>query len=263
MAAPQLPEHLMEAILLLLPPDDRSCLLHTSLLGKPWACAVTRPDLLRLLRARHGAPPLLGFLHNSGDPRFIPTAASAFSPRAPDRSSWRALDFCHGRALFISVAVDAEKGVRDLLVWEPTTGRQRRVPAPGGLKSDFSNGAVLCAVDGCDHLHCRRGPFRVVFVSFDAALPRSETSACVYSSEADTWGEPVTIRGVSLDFNQPGVLLGNSRLYFMSDVGFAIEYDLANNRLDLYDTPHNVEDFRLHDRFVFMLGENGGRIFDT
>jgi hypothetical protein len=110
---------------------------------------------------------VLGFLHNSwyNDPipRFIPTTASPFSLAAPDWETWRALDCRHGRALFL------DEDYKELLVWEPITGAQRRVPMPSNFDCyrEFRNtlvgvpeelypsAAVFCAADECDHHDCR------------------------------------------------------------------------------------------------------------
>ncbi|KQJ87829.1 uncharacterized protein LOC100826997 [Brachypodium distachyon] len=251
---PALPEELLEEIFLLLPPDDPARLLRASYVCKPWNRAASSRGFRRRLHERHGAPPLLGFLHNSGDPRFVSTTASPFPLPAPDRRSWRALDCRHGRALFISVA---DEEARVLLVWEPVTGYHQRVPAPpAALSSDFSNAAVLCAADGCDHRGCHGGPFRVVFVCFDEEL--LDTFAYLYSSETGTWGEPAILSGTTFDLNQPSVLLGKSLLYFVSECASIIEYDLARHRLDLFDSPLDFEVVLDYDRLVFMLSEMGG-----
>ncbi|PNT63287.1 uncharacterized protein LOC100828217 [Brachypodium distachyon] len=257
---PALPEELLEEIFLLLPPDDPSRLLRASYVCKPWNRAASSRGFRRRLHERHGAPPLLGFLHNSGDPRFVSTTASPFPLPVPDSGSWHALDFRHGRALFISVADedDLAADARVLLVWEPFTGHHQLVPAPAALRSYSCNGAVLCAADGCDHSCCHGGPFRVVFVSFDDTL--EDTFACLYSSETGTWGESTILSGTFFDFHQPGVLLGNSQLYFVSESNFIIEYDLARHSLDLFESPldYEPEDVSDYDRIVLMLSEKGG-----
>jgi hypothetical protein len=105
---------------------------------------------------------LLGFLHDWHHeciPTFIPTTTSSFSLAAPDRRIWWALDCRHGRALFLSENQLTDK----LLVWEPITGAQRRVPLPAAFDrsyltaaSDYNypTAAVFCAADACDHRNC-------------------------------------------------------------------------------------------------------------
>ncbi|KAI4979095.1 hypothetical protein ZWY2020_015848 [Hordeum vulgare] len=75
----------------------------------------------------------------------------------------------------------------DYLVWDPVTGDRHAVPAPD-IEWLIESAAVLCAADGCDHLDCHGGPFRVAF----AATRDFEDTICasVYSSKTGTWSEP-------------------------------------------------------------------------
>ncbi|KAI4986259.1 hypothetical protein ZWY2020_018889 [Hordeum vulgare] len=157
-AAPSsISNEIFEEILLRLPPDDPACLLRASLVCKAWGCAVSAPGFRRRLHELHRTPPVLGFLHGCDDdriPHFTPTTASSFSLAAPDSRSWRALDCRHGRALFLSKG-DAQ----ELLLWEPTTGAQQRVPVPVAYDVIYryeeatlaATAAVFCAADECDH----------------------------------------------------------------------------------------------------------------
>lgn len=52
------------------------------------------------------------------------------------------------------------------------------------------------------------------------------------------------------------VLVGGSLLYFMSDSGLILEYDLAKHSLTVVDTPGF--EFGYADRFKLMLAEDGG-----
>ncbi|XP_044391387.1 uncharacterized protein [Triticum aestivum] len=263
------PPPLPEEILLRLPPDDPACLLRASLLCKAWGCAVSRPHFRRRLHELHRAPPVLGFLHGCDDdrvPHFTPTTASSFSLAAPDSRSWRALDCRHGRALFLSKG-DAQ----ELLLWEPTTGAQQRVPVPfayDDIRRDeeltvYATAAVFCAADGCDHRDCFRGPFGVLFVFCVEQDGDGDNGVCVtltllYSSETDCWDE---LRWIFHDLPMcftfsSSVLVGRSLLYFMSDDGFILEYDLARHRLAILDPP-NYES--IYDaRYNIMLAEDGG-----
>ncbi|KAI4986312.1 hypothetical protein ZWY2020_018942 [Hordeum vulgare] len=170
MAAPPpqaIPDDLVEEILLLLPPDEPAWLLRASLVCKTWRGIVSHRVFRRRLHELHGAPPVLGFLHNWDDeliPRFIPTTASSLSLAAPRRHLWRAIDCRHGRALFISDPED--DGAQELLLWEPITGFRQRVPVPEAYERTIfqPSAAVLCAADGCGHRDCLGGPFCLVFV---------------------------------------------------------------------------------------------------
>jgi hypothetical protein len=255
---PALPEELVEEILLRLPPEDPGCILRASLVCRTWGSAVSHPGFRRGFHEHHRTPPVLGFLHDWDDERishFIPTTASSFPLAAPDWRSWRAIDCRHGRALFLSKGQDAW----ELLLWEPTTGAQWRVPVPAELESDYPTAAVLCAADGCDHRDCLRGPFRLVFIFtpiFDHYPNQEEcvTSVCVYSSETGTWGEPTSLHGEFGNFTQySSVLVGNSLLYFLSDGEAVQEYDLAMHSLAVFDTPDNSYE----QKFNLMLGEKG------
>jgi hypothetical protein len=73
--------------------------------------------------------------------------------------SW-ALDCRHGRVLIY----DVEPSI--LIVCDPITGDRKHVPMPDYPYGGF-NVAVLCAVDGCNHLKCSGGTFHLVFKAAD------------------------------------------------------------------------------------------------
>ncbi|VAH97701.1 unnamed protein product [Triticum turgidum subsp. durum] len=262
---PALPHELVEEILLRLPHDDPACLLRASFACKAWGRAVSQPDFRgRFIKEHQHRPlPLIGFLHNWEDervPRFFSTIASPFSLPAPDRASWLALDCRHGRALFLSESEGS--GAQQLLVWDLNTGVQRRIPVPP-LHSSYvyRTAAVLCPADGCDHRDCNGGPFRVVFVFTMVRcvlMWPGVTSVCVYSSETGTWsGElgKISHQFHALTFTcHSSLLLGRSLLYFMSDGGFILEYDLASNVLTGFETPYNSN----KQIFNLMVAEDGG-----
>ncbi|XBI75226.1 hypothetical protein VPH35_068622 [Triticum aestivum] len=261
---PALPGELVEEILLRLPPDEPACLLRASLVCKTWSGIVSHRAFRRHLHELHGAPPVLGFLHNWDDeviPRFIPTTASSFSLAAPHRQFWRALDSRHGRALFLSEG----DGTQELLLWEPTTGVRHHVPVPAAYDYETvfqPNAAVLCAADPCDHRDCLGGPFCLVFVfSVEEDTDDEEeyvTSACVYSSDTGTWGELTSMHvDFLIDFTYYSrVLVVRSLVYFMATGGSILEYDLARHDLNVfeppdYDLPHS-------ERLNLILAEDGG-----
>ncbi|VAI39363.1 unnamed protein product [Triticum turgidum subsp. durum] len=262
---PSLPYELVEEILLRLPPDDPACLLRLSFACKAWGRAASQPGFRRrfIEQHQHRPPPLIGFLHNWEDervPRFLSTTASPFSLPAPDRASWLALDCRHGRALFLSESEGS--GAQQLLVWDLNTGIRRRIPVPPLHSSYVSpTAAVLCPADGCDHRDCNGGPFRVVFVFTVYRLQimyAGLTSVCVYSSETGTWSgalKKISHRSDALKFTcHSSLLLGRSLLYFMSDRGFILEYDLTSNVLIGFETP----DVNFDPIFNLMVAEDGG-----
>ncbi|KAK1642740.1 hypothetical protein QYE76_060545 [Lolium multiflorum] len=267
-APPVLPVDLVEEILLRLPPDEPALLLRASLVCKAWSRAVSHPSFRRRLPELHGTAPVLGFLHNWSDkriPYFVPTTASAFSLAAPDRRFWRALDCRDGRAFFVTEPKNCE--TRGLLMWEPVTGAQQRVPVPAAfwdMDADmlmYPSAAVFCAAAGCDHHGCHGGPFGVAFVfTVDPHNDDHEeyvTSGCVYSSETGTWGELTPMHcEFGMEFGDFSCVLGGrSLVYFMSNGMAILEYNFERNELAVIDTP-DTPDYR--EIFSLMLAEDGG-----
>uniref|UniRef100_A0ACD5X664 Uncharacterized protein n=1 Tax=Avena sativa TaxID=4498 RepID=A0ACD5X664_AVESA len=264
---PVLPDELVEEILLRLPPDDPACLLRASVVCKTWGCAVSHPSFRRRIHDLHGTAPVLGFLHEWRDeriPNFVPTTASSFSLAAPDRRFWQALDFRHGRALFLFITKDW--GNPEVLVWEPITGAQRRVSVPAAYECSYPNAAVFCCgADACDHRDCHGGPFRVVFVftissgsdEYDSDDDEHVLSACVYSSETGTWGELASTHvDHAMDFEHySSVLVGRSLLYFMSACWLIVEYDWAGHSLRVFE---GLEECGMGESCTLMLADDGG-----
>ncbi|KAI4964377.1 hypothetical protein ZWY2020_005866 [Hordeum vulgare] len=155
-----------------------------------------RPWLPQRYRAFHkNTAPMLGFFESRfRDAPFIST--TKFRPRDPihcyDHS--RVVDCRHGRAL-LSCYLDKDKRKRYLVVWDPMTGNVRKLPLPRAhcAQIDWTAYAVLCAVDGCNHVSCHLGPFFVVLFTL---LVQHEggggggATATVYSSETSTWSSP-------------------------------------------------------------------------
>jgi hypothetical protein len=159
---PVLSEAVIGEVLFRLPPDQPACLFRAAAVCQAWRTFFTSPDMLRIYRKHHMAPPVLGFLQNTGRsddpfPRFVTTAAP--SPPLHHQPEFEcvyslALDCRHGRVLLHTTFP------LGLIVWSPVTGDHQLLPEepiqldpPQPPYSDFA-GAVLCAVDGCDHLDC-------------------------------------------------------------------------------------------------------------
>ncbi|OEL32873.1 hypothetical protein BAE44_0006110, partial [Dichanthelium oligosanthes] len=138
---PELIDDVIGEILLRLP-GDPACLFRASLVCKPWRRLLSDPAFLRRYRAFHDTPPLLGFFRNFQGDGFVATtaAASSFSRPAFDSVSWLTMDCRHGRALLYCFAPD-------LVVWDPITGDQQRVPPPGH-PGYYHAAAVICSEDG-------------------------------------------------------------------------------------------------------------------
>ncbi|CAL5067235.1 unnamed protein product [Urochloa decumbens] len=260
MAPPELMEDLVGEILLRLPPDEPEHLFRAALVCKPWLRILTNPEFGRRYRSFHGAPPLLGLLHRltalQGDP--VPRFASTTSmPDFPHPSSGgrrtRPLDCRHGRVL---VHMLREK-IMSYLVWDPVTGDRHAVPKPT-IHWLIHNAGVFCAADGCDHLDCHGGPFRVVFMATDDHDLLVKVS--VFSSETGVWSTPVSLGDscecyvrhmedaiqrdrYHLPYVQPTrAAVIRDEIYFTLRWGHAIvKYDGGNNCLSMIDPPpHNA-----------------------
>jgi hypothetical protein len=179
-------------ILLRLPPDEPEHLFRAALVCKQWLRIICEPGFRRQYRVSHGAPPLLGLLHYlavmQGDPpaRFASTTSMPDFPHpGSDGRRTRPLDCRHGRVLIHMLEHDESRGY---LVWDPVTGERHDLPKPDVQWLVYS-AAVLCsAADGCDHLDCHGGPFRVVFAATHER--NKHIVACVYSSETGEWDRP-------------------------------------------------------------------------
>lgn len=253
--APALLDDVVEQILLRFPPDEPACLVRACLVCKPWRLLLTGTAFLRSYRLFHGPPPMLGFLHRLYDEepcvaRFVPTA-KAFRPPRPDRRCWYALDARHGRALFY----DSEQKPAEFVVWDPVTDFQRRIPLPETPKS--WNAAVLCAVEGCDHLDCHGDdPFLVAFVGTDKKEGIWITSACFYSSEASAWTDTTSVEHPDASIEmQPSVLSGNA-VYFLCDPSTRIlRCDFAREReLSVIDRPD------VHENTIVLITAEDGTL---
>ncbi|KAM0866922.1 hypothetical protein ACQ4PT_042352 [Festuca glaucescens] len=256
---PPLIDDVTTEILLRLPPDEPEHLIRAALVCKPWLRVICDAGFRRSYRDLHGAPPLLGFLHRlmvfQGDPpaRFPSTTSM---PEFPHPGSGgrrtRPLDCRHGRVLIHMVP--------GFLVWDPVTGdRHHLPPEPEEIDWLIYSAVVLCAADGCDHLDCRGGPFRVVFAATHE--DKDIILASVYSSETGEWSLPVCLdntceiyarhtREARADgplgrfytpYLQPrrGALVGDA-VYFTVRRGNAIvKYDLGKDRLSMIDPPQH------------------------
>ncbi|TVU05710.1 hypothetical protein EJB05_48889, partial [Eragrostis curvula] len=257
MALPQLIDDAVAEILLRLPPDEPACLVRASLVCKPWRRLLSDPAFLRRYREFNRAPPLLGFLRNiyDEDPhfRFVPTsAASPFPALVLDgRYRW-ALECRHGRVLFNTFG---RRG-QELVLWDPVTGDQQSVPRPAGI---YNTAAVLCGTDGCNHLDCHGGPFRVVFVgNYKEDEDDDEIIwwVRVYSSETGALSTPISIQLNCYLEARPSVLSGDA-LYFSLDQGKRIlKYDLVGRGHDLsvIDAPDVYE----QPEGIIVTSEDGG-----
>ncbi|KAL6627471.1 hypothetical protein ACP70R_031197 [Stipagrostis hirtigluma subsp. patula] len=235
---PELANDTIDQILLRLPPDEPECLVRASLLNKPWRKRLLDATFHHDYRKFHGAPPLLGFLQEcfQGDRtrRFIPTtAASPFSQSAFGCHSCYVLDCRHGSVLLHNIYHDS------LIVRDPINGVQHCLPPEPMYPCNHITAAVLCALDGCDHLNCHGGPFRVVFgaTADEELVEESLTWVSVYSSEIEieTWTAPTSIHlgpvRVSNDMMGPSLHVDDALYFILEDGHRILKYDLGKDVL--------------------------------
>ncbi|RCV09387.1 hypothetical protein SETIT_2G023600v2 [Setaria italica] len=214
-------DELVGEILLRLPPDEPEHLFRAALVCKPWLRVLCDPAFRRRYRVFHGAPPLLGLLHR--------------------------LQVLQG-----------EDPAMDLLVWDPVTGDKHGLLDPD-IDWLIYSASVFCATDGCDHLDCHGGPFRVVFVATHDY--KDDIFASVYSSETGAWSTPVSldrsseayiqhmrdglaVRSDYLPYLQPrrGTLVGDAIYHTIRLDNTIVKYEWGQNCLSLIKPPSPDED---------------------
>ncbi|KAJ1287550.1 hypothetical protein BS78_02G018700 [Paspalum vaginatum] len=256
---PALMEELIEEILLRLPPDEPARLVRAALVCRAWRSTVSNAAFLRRYREFHATPPLLGYLCDTlARPRLVSTSTTRvpfFSKPAPSSTSvlsW-VTDCRHGRVL-IDYAIEA---LSWFVIWDPVTGRTKHLVAPSYYASSF-NAAVLCAVDGCDHLSCHDGPSRVVFVQMRFVDRQPIAQATMYSSATNAWSTTAASVAVHDSVSigtRPNLLIGDA-LYFT--ISFTtLKYDLGRHALSMIETPGVPRDA------TAIRAEHGGLGFVT
>ncbi|TVU40721.1 hypothetical protein EJB05_14194, partial [Eragrostis curvula] len=259
---PVLMQDLVEEILLRLPPDEPARRVHAALICKSWLRILHDGAFLRRYPKFHRKPSLLGFIHNGPSlmsPGFFSTSiAFHFSlPAVAPGRSWVALDCRHHRVLLILHIYKP----RELIVWDPITHEQHHLPLPSHPHS-YSNGAVLCAADGCDHLDCHGGPYLVVFVgtrNYGLAGGKNDAWVSVYSSETGAWSAVTSTtieNGSNGEMMKPSLLIGD-KLYFslsQNDDMHMLKFDLGGRTLSVIETPGVFG-------AIPMMAEDGGLEF--
>uniref|UniRef100_A0A0D9XHS3 F-box domain-containing protein n=1 Tax=Leersia perrieri TaxID=77586 RepID=A0A0D9XHS3_9ORYZ len=250
--SPPPPDDLLFEILLRLPPDPHH-LHRASLVCKRWRRLIHSPLFLPSFRAFHRTPPVLGFYHNNSPsfgshvgPSFVAAASVGPSVVFPD-NDWRILGCRHGRVLLRS-----DPGWLQLLVWDPITGHRRSVRL-GRLGSHVQscNAAVLGDQDSIPR---REGSFRVAFVF----TGEGRASACIYSSETETWGRLIMaaeIRCGDVGRN-PSALAGGNKLYWMLDDGDILELNLTKETLAVVAPPPDA--MSLYCGNIQLMANGGG-----
>ncbi|WVZ62327.1 hypothetical protein U9M48_012088 [Paspalum notatum var. saurae] len=252
---PPLMEELVEEILLRLPPDEPAHLFRAAAVCKAWRTMLSDSSgvgFLRRYRKFHGTPPMLGYLRNTRyHPEFVATTSAASPPSLSSAMPmpvddcnvfWEVLDCRHGRVLMHHAYGTSSSFA--FIIWDPIT-RARNHVVVHGHNQNLLAAAVICDIDGCDHLDCHGGPFRLVLVEKRHNVNGEDIArASVYSSETDAW--TVTSASIVLSHFEsvhrwcPSLLIGDV-LYFTLNGGVwrsivHLKYDLGSHGLSIIDT---------------------------
>ncbi|CAM0947739.1 unnamed protein product [Alopecurus aequalis] len=258
-------EDLLAEILLRLPAQPSS-LPRASLVCKRWRSLVADPKFTRRFHLRHRRnPPLLGcFVPHPGlGLCFVPTMdvpnrvpPERFSSQFEKRSVF--LGCRHGLVLLSNASWE------QLLVWDPVTADQHRIPVPARFARTYLHGAVLRAGDDVQHFQVAL----VVALADDTDKQHRQALACVYSSETGAWGDlvsaplppkaPTSNRGVVVHLHKPAVLADNS-LYWMlvGDLVAILEFDLETEKIAVIQPPVDVST-QTTQKYTVMRAEGGG-----
>lgn len=236
----------LQEILLRLPPQPSS-LPRASLVCTRWRSILSDPWFLKRFRKHHQMLPLLGFFvgtngmkHNflpiqDKKPNRIPAERFAVPECSSPYDYW---DFCgcrHGLAVFIR---DCR---REVVIWDPLTGQQHRIPFPPGLRNADSDtfwvwhAAVLCddAEDGHVHGDCFFSPFKLALICGGD----TQASACLYESASGVWRNIVSVVTTSTIFSRrSSVLIGNA-VYWLLSRGDILAFDIEKQTLGVIEKP--------------------------
>uniref|UniRef100_A0ACD5UP34 Uncharacterized protein n=1 Tax=Avena sativa TaxID=4498 RepID=A0ACD5UP34_AVESA len=257
---PVLPDEILEEILLRLPPDDPGCLFRASLVCKPWRSRLTSSGFSLLYRKFHRTPPLLGFFEN--DEKlffwFAPLSPTSPFPSAhPSNCDLVVLDSRHGFVLLNNVGSSGEP--LSLVVWDPISLQQWDIPYPefAVWESVPDSAAVLCAADGCDHMDCHGGPFKVVYVGTNEDDWISRAS--VYCSEARAWSRVSSCEHpqffLEVVGTTPKALVGNAVYFSCTPSTIILRYEFTTHELAMVDRPQMYE--WPHDKYILITMEDG------
>ncbi|CAL4888719.1 unnamed protein product [Urochloa decumbens] len=232
-ATPELPDELMEEVLLRIRPDDPVGLLRAALACKQWHSFIADPDFRRrrLSLSLHGAaPPMLGVIVSVWDDgdrrpfaRYVPT--SSYVPPRADHRDWMLSDARHGRVL-LRRCIEWEYW--DFTVWNPITDQMLELPKPSDSlgRNGSMKASVLCAAIG-------------VRVSKDMFT-------CIYSSESDAWSKPAydSYPYYNLGWEDDGlgwersVLVGNALYLVLRRYDNILECDLGTRKISIIKLPY-------------------------
>ncbi|TVU26536.1 hypothetical protein EJB05_29088, partial [Eragrostis curvula] len=251
---PELNDEAVEEVLARLPPDDPALLVRAALVCKRWCRLVSSPGFHRRFRLLHRTAPMLGFFcRQPSSTRFVPTASSSICLPYAVRPEWRVLSSRHGRLLVLNPPSVSPTSGRELIVWDPFTDEQRRVPMPPFEYTSWSS-ILLCSATGCDHIDCHRDPFLVVFVC-SHGLDNQIVSASVYSSETNAWSHPISVHiHCRFDVASRNVQVNNAVYFTCENKIRILEYHLGKQEISMISLPY----LRYVPHAVLMKLEDGG-----
>uniref|UniRef100_A0ACD5TCK7 Uncharacterized protein n=2 Tax=Avena sativa TaxID=4498 RepID=A0ACD5TCK7_AVESA len=234
-------DDLLAEILLRLPPNPSS-LPRASLTCRRWRGLLRDPRFLRRFRAHHrsrGTPPVIGFFTEvySGI-SFVPTLdpPDRVPPERFRLHITGSADNCRivccrdGLALLVNVRPG------QVLVWDPVTGDQRRLPLPLAFRNmdKIYNGMVLRSAASAAVGDGDRFQFQIVLVRCIKGR-HARAIACVYSSDTGAWGDIIQISTPllrTLSMVKSGALVGRSLYWSLYGNSTAIlEFDLDRENL--------------------------------
>ncbi|CAM0871484.1 unnamed protein product [Alopecurus aequalis] len=280
MAMPALVDDLMREIFLRVRPDEPGDLIRVAAGCRTWRGMISNAAFAREYRDRHGAPPMLGFLYErsytDGDEDYWVShfvhATSFRSPACEDRPHWRVLDSRHGLVLFHTPGLNFDFVVSDLVTgveWgiraNPECEKIMWWEAEGDDDSDDEednesmrcNAVVLCANDGCNHLYCHGGPFRVALVG--SVQDGLVVHASVFSSETGEWSHMIS--GHSSNYiNGRGhsAVVGNRVYVPCFEDDSVVEYNMGEQELSVIDCPFEEQD--QNQPYIRLMGVEDGML---
>ncbi|GJN10422.1 hypothetical protein PR202_ga28513 [Eleusine coracana subsp. coracana] len=177
-----------------------------------------------------------------------------------NNSRWIVINCRHGRVLI--------HDSRWLMVWDPITGDQHQLCTitgdthhpnmPWVRRCGIKTGAVLCAVDGCDHIDCHDSPFRVVVLDTHVFVSGRGTNyvvwASVYSSETDKWSDETFLgeNHYDLESDRPSLLIGDALYFTLEGCLGLLKYDLKDHACPI--TAESIDGWEKAQQFVMELG---------
>ncbi|KAG0534821.1 hypothetical protein BDA96_04G313100 [Sorghum bicolor] len=218
---PPLMDEVVEEVLLRLPPDSPASLVRAGLVCKRWFHLVSDPGFRRRFLDFHGrAPPMLGFMmYSRGATRFVPMSASGGLQPHANLSGLKACDSRHGRVLLRNTGSECHSSIH-IVVWNPITGEQLKLPEPPRWNPHEWTAAVLCA-----------------------------------SAAAGAWSEPTFAPhsgSSTIDRSVRSTLVGNTLYFVLHESGNYSEFGSNQRKISPYNY-QNILEYNLGTRRIAVV----------